>query len=275
MYYFFISRHNYSDASKNEVSSEDGNKACSNEGAAGDEAQLYDNFDPGVSIGEASVERPSEHLKFAIELPRTLKYDCGSPDCDPTPRCGTQMDSVSELAGTSASIVPFAKETSRKISPEDEVHLQGIHQIEQKKETSECDWESLISDAADLLIFSSPIDTEAFKGLIQKSLDPGAGFCTSEVHKMRVVGPSSSVEQHEMEDPFAQPGETMELKQINQRQDNLAANNMPNNCTTSNPSEKANDEVGTAIAFTCKVKMQVVSMVNICCISCTPLKFMK
>jgi hypothetical protein len=241
-----VFRHNYADLSKPEFSSEIGNEACNDEGVAVDAAQLYDNsselqgsFDPGVSIREASVEPPSEHLKPAIELPRTLKYDCGTPDSDQTPRCGTQADTVSISDGTIASLVPFTNVASHKDSPEGQVHLAGLYKIESKKEATECDWENFISDSADLLIFNSPIDAEGFKELFQKSPNPVVGFCASfsEVQKMQIVNPIGPGEQNEKEDPFTQPGETIELTQMDPTQDNLAANKDPNKYIISNPSK--------------------------------------
>ncbi|XP_011030649.1 PREDICTED: protein tesmin/TSO1-like CXC 2 isoform X2 [Populus euphratica] len=247
----FLKRHNYSDLSKPESSSGNGNEVCKDEGVVVDAAQLYhnsaelhENFDPGMSIGESSVEPPSEHLKFAIELPQTLKYGwgrpggkygCGSPDG----RYGTQTDMVSESAGTSLSLVPFANGTSHKSSLEGQVHPAGLYKIESKKEATECDWESLISDAADLLIFNSPIDADGFKELFQKSPNPVVGFCTSfnELHKTQIVNPFGSGEQNEMGDPSTQPGETIELTQMDPTQDNLAANEDPNKYMTSNASK--------------------------------------
>lgn len=223
-----------------------------------DAAQLYDNsselqenFDPAVSIGEVSVEPPSEHLKFAIELPQRLKYDCGSPECDATPRCSPQIDCISELAGV-----------SQKSSPECNVHPQEIYHSEKKKEASDCDWESLTSDATDLLIFSSPIGTNVFKGLMQKSVDLGASFSTSldDVHKVQ-IDPVDSGDQQEIEYPSTQPGETIVPKEIIQIQDNLAANNNPNKCMTSNPSDEVENDVGMSSRVVSKVK-------NSACFNC-------
>ncbi|KDP40217.1 hypothetical protein JCGZ_02215 [Jatropha curcas] len=225
----FLRRHNYSDQSKPEISSENGNKVGSNEG---DVAQLYDdsrelqeNFDAGVSIAEASIEPPSEHAEFAIELPRRFKYDCGSPECDTMSCCGPHVDCMSELAGISAL------EVSQKCA---DMHLQGIHPTKRKKEAADCDWESLISDTADLLIFNSPIDSEVFKGLMQKSLDAGGSYPTPLDEVQMQIVPVGSVEP-EMEYTSTQPGETTEPKEIKQRLDNLTANN--------NPSEEVDNEV--------------------------------
>ncbi|KAJ4842785.1 hypothetical protein Tsubulata_024928 [Turnera subulata] len=254
----FLRRNNYTDASKPEFSSENGNKGCGGEVVTVDaaaqlyenSAELQENFDPRVSVGEP----PNEHMKFALELPRTLKYDCDSPECDSTTRCGTQSGCLSELAGTSGSLVPLVMEAGQKGSSQGETSAEGIHQIEEKTEAAECDWESLISDAADLLIFNSPVDPEAFKGLMLKSVDPNAGFCASynNMQEMQIIYPISSGEQHEMEDPSTQPGETIGLNQMNQVEENLDSNSKQNKCITSHPTEDVDNEAQTSMGVTYK-----------------------
>ncbi|KAK7809619.1 crc domain-containing protein tso1, partial [Quercus suber] len=249
-----LKRHNCSDPSKPEFSSENGNKVCTNEGIGVDATQLYDNsaelqdnFDSRVSDGEASVEPSSEHSKFAIELPRTLKYDCGSPVCDPTPCCGTEAGCMP------TSLVQCGQEASAKGSSEGEVHLSEMCRTDQTKEGLECDWESLISDCPDILIFNSPNDSEAFKGIIQKSVEPLTRFCSSlmsqlplnefnDVHKMQIVDPVDSGEL-ETEDLSAKPGEASELEEIDQLQNN-PADTVLYKGMSSNASEKLDNEVG-------------------------------
>lgn len=264
-----IFRYNCLDLSKPEFSSENGNKVCTNEGIGTDAAQLYDNsaelqenFDSGVSIGESSVEPSTEHSKFAIELPGTLKYDCGSPECDPTPHCGTGTGCVLKLAGKSVSLIQYGQEASANGSSEGEVHLSEMCRIDEQKGV-ECDWESLISDATDILIFNSPNDSEAFKGLIQKSMDPMTRFCTSvmsqlsqddidNVQTMHIVDPVGSGEQHEIDDPSAEHEEGSELQEIDRTQDNPADTNL-NKCMSSGTSENMDSEVGTCIPYASKV----------------------
>ncbi|KAL4272235.1 hypothetical protein GQ457_13G025550 [Hibiscus cannabinus] len=156
------------DPSKPELSSADGTKVSTNEEAGVD---VQENFDPGVSLGEVSFELHNEPSRTAIELPQTLQYVCGSPKCDPTP-CVIEMNCVSEPTCTSLAIVPFVHEASQK-GLSDGVEVAATFQIEQKRETIGCEWEGLISDTSDLLIFNSPNDSEAFTGVIQKSLEAG------------------------------------------------------------------------------------------------------
>ncbi|KAE8702884.1 golgin subfamily B member 1-like isoform X1 [Hibiscus syriacus] len=162
------------DPSKPELSSADGTKVSPVEDAGVD---VHENFDPAVSLGEVSFELPNEPSRIAIELPQTLKYDCGSPDCAPTP-CVIEMNCVSQPTCTSLAIVPFVQEASQK-GLSDGVEVAATFQIERKKETIGSEWESLISETADLLIFSSPNDSEAFRGVILKSLDPGSTICST------------------------------------------------------------------------------------------------
>lgn len=236
-----------------------------------DAAQLYnnpvelnENCDQVISVGEAPDEAHNEHSKFVIELPRTLKYDCGSPDCDPTP-CGIEADCASELADPSTSIVPYVQEASEKSSDgEAHAHLQGMCQIGQKKEGTVCDWESLISDAADLLIFHSPSGTDTFKGLIENSLEPVTRFCTSlvaqspendinDVNEMQIVD-TVSFEQYRTEDPSSQPLEAHQLKEM-ENQQNIFANTNSNKGVAICPSEIKDNEVEACMAFACKVKI--------------------
>nr|POF14574.1 protein tesmin/tso1-like cxc 2 [Quercus suber] len=146
-----LKRHNFSDPSKPEFSSENGNKVCTNEGIGVDATQLYDNsaelqdnFDSRVSDGEASVEPSSEHSKFAIELPRTLKYDCGSPVCDPTPCCGTEAGCMP------TSLVQCGQEASAKGSSEEDLSAKPG----EASELEEIDQ-----------LQSNPADTVLYKGM--------------------------------------------------------------------------------------------------------------
>lgn len=269
-YLFFLCRNNCSDPSKPGLSSENGNKVCTNVGVATDGSQVYDNsaqrgesFDPGVSFEEVSVEASSDS-KFAIELPRALKYDCGSPGCDPTP-CGIETNSVSEMTHASVPIVQFAEKASENVSSEVEVHLSGTSHGEHKKEAAGCDWESLMSDAADLLIFNFHDQPEAYKGLMHKSMDPGARFGTSVMPQfpqnnisgepyMRIVDLVGSCQQYETEDQSTQPGEINELQQINQMHNGDASDDM-DRCLTDDPSEKEGDKVGMNIPVAFEVEV--------------------
>ncbi|CAI0465843.1 unnamed protein product [Linum tenue] len=168
-----------------------------NEGIAVDVVHLYDdrssqpqeNYDSVVFISDASVD-----------LPKSLEYDCGSPGVQQKP----QQVGVFESGGQ------FTSEASQKSEPRG---LEAYPTRQQSNDgAAECDWDSLI-DAADLLIFNSPADTEAYKGLMQKQLGPNAVFSASltDLH----IPADDSVGQQEMEGPSTQPGETILVKEDN------------------------------------------------------------
>ncbi|PQP91896.1 protein tesmin/TSO1-like CXC 2 isoform X2 [Prunus yedoensis var. nudiflora] len=172
-----------------------------------------------------------------------LREDC-------VPGVSTGEDSVEPSS-------EHSKFTSEEGSSNDEAHLQIICQTVQRKEVTGCDWESLISDAADLLIFDSPNGTEAFKGLMQNSLDPVTRFCTSlapqltqndvnDEQNMQVLDIVGSGGQLETEDPSSQYGEASQLERTEQMEDHL------NNCMVSSQSEKEDNKVETPMQFNCK-----------------------
>ncbi|XP_028797473.1 protein tesmin/TSO1-like CXC 2 isoform X1 [Neltuma alba] len=231
----FLRRHNVIDASKHKVLSEDGKKICSSEEALADSTHTYHNSselqgnaDQGISLEDSTIEPSNEHSDFPIELPQTLKYDCGSPACDPPPG-GDETNSLLDLSSKAASDVAYVDEACKKSSPESEVLLPGICQAEPRIGGPECDWDGLLSDATDLLIFNSPNEREALKGLMQKSFDPTGRFSNfmsqlpqttlSHGERMRIFDPATSGSEHETEDHPSQPEEVIDNDQA---QDNLA-----------------------------------------------------
>ncbi|OMO85620.1 hypothetical protein COLO4_21540 [Corchorus olitorius] len=249
----FLKRHNYADPSKPELLSGEVTRATTNVEGGNEAGQLCDssaelqeNFDPGVSLGEASLELPNEPSRYAMELPRTLKYDCGSPNCDPAP-CLIETNSVSE--STCTSIVPFVQEASEKGLSDSGVEVAGI---EQKRDSAGCDWESLISDAADLLIFNSPNDSEAFRCVIQKPMDPGTRFCPTLISRFPqndINGvPQTTVDSDEYKDPCTQTEEDGELKGTYPAHDNFE-NTGVDNCMSGSLTDNVETEMSAPFSF--------------------------
>lgn len=190
------------DSSKLKNLSKDVERVSTNEGA---KAELSENFDAGISIVSTSVEQLSEHNEFAFELPHTLNYECGSPD----------------------------------FGANEEMSLQRAHDFDQpegeadlgNKQTGPvCDWESLVQDTADLLIFSSPNDAEAFRGIIQKSpgLETGLDASLSssflqnnitELQKMQLLFQVASGEHPEV-------GDASESVEIEHTQEDLGSHDL-------------------------------------------------
>ncbi|XP_072059972.1 protein tesmin/TSO1-like CXC 2 isoform X1 [Arachis hypogaea] len=231
----FLRRHNLLDTSKPKVTSEDENQTGSGEQALTDSTharnnsrELEKNADKGTSIGDASIEPASEQAKFSIELPQTLKYESGSPGYDPI-LCGDEANTLLSLPSSEAAPdVACSHESSKKNLVEGELHLHGICQTEPKIDGTECDWDNLINNASDMLIFSSPNVSEAFKDLMNKQLDPSGRI-------MHIVNQVASGSGHENEDHPPKPGLASDTQYTQENIANVAL-------VASNPCEKMDDE---------------------------------
>lgn len=239
--------------SKPKVPSEDVIKVHSSEETLADSTRAHhnsskleeENTGKGISVRDASIELSREHIKFSDELPQALKYNCGSPGFDPPP-CGDEANSLLELPGEAATDVGYVQEGCKTDSVEVEVRLQEVCQMEPKSEGPDCYWDSLIPDALDMLIFNSPGDAEAFKGLMHKPLASSIRlneFMSMLPHstinngrKMHIVDSDASGSAPEIEDHCS---ELMTATGTNQTQDNFANVAL----VTSNSNEKANDQV--------------------------------
>ncbi|XP_027915005.1 protein tesmin/TSO1-like CXC 2 [Vigna unguiculata] len=234
----FLRRHIPLGTSKPKISSEDVNKVHTIEEALADSKRARhnkgesQNTEKGISLGDASIE----HIKFSVEPQQTLKYDtCGSPGYD-------EDNTLLELPGEAA-----AAGACKTDSVESEVHLQEMCQMEPKSEDPDCYWDSLIPDGSDMLIFNSPGEAEAFKGLMHKPLDPSirlSDFMSvvplSAVHngrKMFIVDSVASGSEHEIGDHCSEP--TITATDTDQTRENLADVVL----VTSNYNENANDQL--------------------------------
>lgn len=223
------------------------------------------NFDPEGSIREVTVVSSNEPSDLAIELPRNLKYDCGSPDSNPTPCLVIKMDSLLEMASTPASLIQGISE-ERCQSFETKIALQGICQVDQIKDGGTgCDWENLISDAADLLISDSSIAAGASTEQDQKLVDHETCSFTSfvsnipqdntdDLQKTQPVGLVDSCEQQEMEDPATQLTEVGKQKDMDQTP-LIPSSTFLNKQVVSDPIDEMDSKAGKCISFGCKVKV--------------------
>lgn len=266
-----LCRNNCSDLTKVGSSLENGNKVCAGDGAVVEDvsqhfdnpAQLQENFDHEVAITEDNAE-PTSDSKFVIVLPSALKYDCGSPNCHPA---DIETNCVSEMAGTSTSVEPFVEKELGNGSFDNEAHLEVTAEIEQRKEEAGCDWESLIGDAQDLLIFNYSEESEAFNLIQQKSVNPGTRFCTSLVTQF----PQSDLYRepklqmfpcqghHQMECQSSLPGQTSELEDINTGGNNIGSDGLSDSLIM-HASEEMDDGVAECVQDACMVKISISSL---------------
>ncbi|XP_076958131.1 protein tesmin/TSO1-like CXC 2 isoform X2 [Bidens hawaiensis] len=150
----FLRRHQFLDSSKSELTADDSKKAGTSDGnltAAQNTLTHTTDYNPSNPVTETSV-MPSNQCSNLDS--RKLNYEAVSP---------VTMNTL-KMAGSSASSVPFINGSENR-SMRIETEIGG-------KEVSACDWESLISDASELLNFDSPSDNVAYKAPGQSGLDP-------------------------------------------------------------------------------------------------------
>ncbi|XP_022955434.1 protein tesmin/TSO1-like CXC 2 [Cucurbita moschata] len=191
----FLRRRCYSDLSKPDFSSENGNK-----GVTGNVDELQVNSSAPDDKSESSTKLSSE--------PQALKSHSSRPDCD-RPLPDSDDRAVSD---------PCVENNSGSGSSEAEGNRLVVSQTEEKEGTS-YDWESLITEGADILIFSSPNGSEAIR-LVQKPSSTLAQMMENDdanLSRMRIADPiESSGGQHEIEFSSSRAGEGCELKDMDQ-----------------------------------------------------------
>ncbi|KAI8006595.1 hypothetical protein LOK49_LG07G01352 [Camellia lanceoleosa] len=163
------------------------------------------------------------------------------------------------MASTPASLNKFATDGSkgRFCSIDSEIKLGKIGQIEQNKEKLGCDWEKLVSDAADMLIFDSFIIEETSDGQVGKTLNFETTSCASTVlefpqdnngslQKTHAVG---SCKERDMESHVSLSGEVAKLKETNQAPKSFSSTLL------NAPNPEVNDDEDKCIHSGCKVEL--------------------
>ncbi|KAK6117194.1 hypothetical protein DH2020_049073 [Rehmannia glutinosa] len=218
----FLRRHQLSDPSKPEFSSDDQSTIDAknvNTAATKQLDEQQENVDPRASDDDSAGEPSYDCSKFVVDFPED--YDCNSPNSSIRPSDG--------LKAKETALVSFVQEASQRGSYENEVNMEGTSHIDQNKEATSCDWENLI-DASNLLIFESPDNTNSYT----KSIDHGTSFYTQ---SLCVVGPSEPVvEGSEPENLSTQPGEGSEMME------NAEMCDIVNGPSMNNPGEKMDYE---------------------------------
>lgn len=219
-------RHQLPDPSKPEFSSYNDHKVNSSQVHnldVSDNTSEHPESYLGSCTTEASIRASYEFSKLAVELVKSLDYDCSSPNSSPVTNCDIKHKSFSALAGSSDTIVPVAHDVAgKKSSLRTQVNMEGASQIDRNEEDAGCDFEGLISGTGDTLIFDSPNDT----GTIKKEVDPISrtySFVRNEIQNIKTfsaVGSGENVEEIiETENQSTQSGEGSELNQYAEVQD--------------------------------------------------------
>ncbi|XVE89852.1 hypothetical protein DITRI_Ditri20bG0027700 [Diplodiscus trichospermus] len=177
---FLVKRHDFLAAS-NSRDLQSANESNISEGAskAVEQSDLYEGHlgcpNNDSSCKGISSDLLDEQSDLAIELPRTLKYDCGSPDCNLQP-CGEILEDTSvELAGQERSPSQCNRDEweVRQQSFQNERDLRKICRIKRSEESLGCDWVAIVSDVADMLTMNSSIIHENINGQDQRTSDSG------------------------------------------------------------------------------------------------------
>ncbi|KAJ0442920.1 putative transcription factor Tesmin family [Helianthus annuus] len=157
----FLKRHQFSDSSKPELTSDDAKKAETSEGnlnATQNLLKQQTDINSSNSITDTSAAPSSGCSNLES---RKLIYEPVRLDTN-----------TLKTAGPSASSVPFISNGPENGSFRNEPEVEGINELPHSKEVSTCDWDSLISDGSELLNFNSPTDTVPYKAPDQNTLHP-------------------------------------------------------------------------------------------------------
>lgn len=236
--FFAFFRHQLPDPSKPEFSSDNDHRVERPLGTdldvANEASEQEESFDPQSCIVDASVLPSHESTKIAGELVRTLDYECSSPNSSPMASSGVKNRTLSQFSGSSVAIVPFVQDVPGKGLMGSEVNMEGVSQVDRNKEAAGSEWECLITDAADLLIFDSPNDAEAFKKAMDSS-PRSVPFVTNEIQNMETfstVGFGELVgDGSEEQNQSSQPSVGNELHQYAETQDIIPDSSLNNPMT--------------------------------------------
>ncbi|GAA0153086.1 hypothetical protein Leryth_024907 [Lithospermum erythrorhizon] len=154
----FLRRNQLGDPSKPEFSSDDLSKDDITDKKADATHENKENISPGCPI-EVFNEPPNECL-------RSLNYNFGSPSIDQMTPCVFRTNPESETDGSSSALGPIVQNGCGSMFHETEMSLEGPTQIDQNVERSGCEWDSLISDTADLFNFDSQNDKEVMNEVV-------------------------------------------------------------------------------------------------------------
>ncbi|XP_071691531.1 protein tesmin/TSO1-like CXC 2 [Rutidosis leptorrhynchoides] len=147
----FLRRHQFSDMSKAELTSEDAKK---------------------VEIREGNItaaENPTnQHTDYSYSNSNTETFVVRSIGCSNLESRKLNYGTISSDTMNTLTIVgppvPFVNNRVVNGPVSIETEMGGISPLHRCREVSACDWDSLISDASELLNFDSPTDTVPYNG---------------------------------------------------------------------------------------------------------------
>ncbi|MBA0576068.1 hypothetical protein Golob_024983 [Gossypium lobatum] len=171
---FSVKRHHFLEPLTSRVA-RNGHESNTSEGASKVDEHLGC-LNNDSSSKETSSDQVDEQPNLATDLPRTLKYDCRSPDGDFEP-CDEILKKLNvEVAGQERS--PFQcnrdKWEERQQSFQNERNLRKICGIKRSEESAGSDWVAVLSDVADMLTMNSSIIHENTNGQDWRTTNSGS-----------------------------------------------------------------------------------------------------
>ncbi|XP_027116328.2 protein tesmin/TSO1-like CXC 2 isoform X2 [Coffea arabica] len=241
----FLRRHQLVDPSRPEFSSDSQKKIDGNGGIvkyAHNSSEQQENFDPGNSLGETSIEPSYDCSQLAVEFVRSLNYDCKSPISSPKASCAASNKGLSEFDANAGPLVPFSLVVSEKGLFTNESSIEGLGQTNQSRDGAGCDWESLISDAADLLNFDTPKDVDSFN----ESPRSTTAFYTNNTNNIQNMQTFGCIEHQgegiDNENPSTQPGEGSCVMEFAEPEEVITSSSLNSECMEGSLSQKMDAE---------------------------------
>ncbi|XP_047951005.1 protein tesmin/TSO1-like CXC 2 [Salvia hispanica] len=196
----FLRRHQLSDPSKPEFSSDEGTKPDAYKEDADATEKLDEQKESGDDRDMAAEASYDDCSKFVV--------DFTSPSSNLRPGCGLEAKAITDYGCTSSALVPPMHEPPQR----GEMNTDEVYQ---NREAKSCDWEHMVSDTSKLLVFQSPDDRDSYV----KSVNPGTSFYTgikSDMQRLQVIYAVDSGEHvvagNEAETSSTQPREGEEME---------------------------------------------------------------
>ncbi|XP_039045608.1 protein tesmin/TSO1-like CXC 2 isoform X2 [Hibiscus syriacus] len=213
---FLVKRHHFLSPS-NSKAPQRGHESNASKGAskADERSNLYDEH-LGCLKNDCLSKRTSSDLlnvqpDLATEFPRTLKYDCRSPDDNIELHAEILKNTSMEVAGDERSRFQRNRDgwENRQVQERD---LRKICRFQHIEKSAGCDWVAALSDVADMLTMNSSVIHENTDGQDQRAADPGTASFMSTIMQFPLdnankldIGesgdPSGSCKQNELAEP--------------------------------------------------------------------------
>ncbi|KAH1032005.1 hypothetical protein J1N35_044179 [Gossypium stocksii] len=161
---FSVKRHHFLEPLNSRVA-RSGNESNTSEGASKVDEHLGC-LNNDSSSKETSSNQVDEQPNLATDLPRTLNYDCRSPDGDFEPCDEILKKTNVDVAGQERSPFQCNRDIweERRQSFQNERDLRKICGIKRSEESAGSDWVAVLSDVADMLTMNSSIIHENTDG---------------------------------------------------------------------------------------------------------------